>query len=238
MPELELTIPSDANFSYDPEKEIITISMMTGYTQRSVYSVDSRIEVGALKTHRIPKARETEKVTCTNGFGAKFNYLHTFSANDEFGIGYLESDLYREPNSYKRFEFKMPMSITEVRRNITANEKNLNGNLKFVVKLKPTFPFYTEGLGYLGNSCGDKNTINGGNTYTFRTEEQYALFSITNLKIIDLTNNKILLERRYSDYKSASETSPPSTNVLRSQQPTTSSFQQPLVPNPKIRLDR
>jgi hypothetical protein len=226
LPEIEITVPADEEFSYNAEKAVIVVGMKTDYTHTSSSLNNQEMEKKALRRHQRSKTISTNEITCTNGYGAKFNYLHTFSSDDEFGIAYVKNDLYRNTNDpswsdvksksaystfksfdyrysseygkyeYGSFEFKIPMNIDEVRRNITVDEKKLNGNLKFIVNLKPIFPFYVEDTYSIGSECGEKYTTNG-RTYTALKKDSYALFEITNLKLIDFSNNKVLLERNY-----------------------------------------
>ncbi len=99
--------------------------------------------------------------------------------------------------SYGSFDFRLPMSVSDVRKYVTSDEKELNGKLKFLVTVKPVFPFYRESRYYSGDSCGGKYNT-GGSTYTSSGMEHQALFDIVGLKIIDSSNNQVLLERKYS----------------------------------------
>jgi hypothetical protein len=217
LSEIELTVPVDEEFNYNAEKAVIVVGMKTDYTHTSSSLNNQKVEKKALRRYQKSRNISTNEITCTNGYGAKFNYLHTFSSDDEFGVAYVENNLYRNTNDpswsdvksaygtfqslygkydYGSFEFKIPMNIDEVRRNITVDEKKLNDNLKFIVKLKPVFPFYVEDTYSIGSECGDKYTTNG-RTYTALKQDSYALFEITNLKLVDFSNNKVLLERNY-----------------------------------------
>jgi hypothetical protein len=95
------------------------------------------------------------------------------------------------------FDFKLPMSVNDVRKYVTSDEKTLNGKLKFLVTIKPIFPFYGESTYYSGERCGDKYNT-GGSTLALSGMKYHALFDIVSLKLIDSSNNKILLERKYS----------------------------------------
>lgn len=99
--------------------------------------------------------------------------------------------------AYGSFDFKLPMSVSDVRKYVTSDEKQLNGKLKFLVTIKPIFPFYRESTYYSGERCGNKYNT-GGSTFTSSGMEYHALFDIVSLKLIDSSNNKILLERKYS----------------------------------------
>ncbi len=99
--------------------------------------------------------------------------------------------------AYGSFDFKLPMSVSDVRGYVTSDEKNLNGKLKFLVTIKPVFPFYSESTHYSGDTCGDRYN-NSGSTYVSYGDRYHAIFDIVSLKLIDSSNNKILLERKYS----------------------------------------
>lgn len=198
--EVEITIPAETNFSYDADKGIITVSMgkdLNGKTSSSYSEYIGGKNVTKLKIDSTDYRSNFRAITCTNGFGAKFNYRLSESYWKEYGFAYIDDDKYREKDSYYNFHFAVPMTTSEVRRNITADEKNLNGNLKFIIKLKPTTPFYLERTSYSGKECGGEYTPNGGSTSTYEEDNVLALFEIVSLKLVDSSSDKVLLERTY-----------------------------------------
>jgi hypothetical protein len=198
--EVQMTIPVSTEFGYDADKGILTVRMgedRNGKTSNSYSEYIGGKNVTKLKIDSTDYRSNDRAITCTNGLGAKFNYKLSESYWKEYGFAYIDDDKYREKDSYYNFRFAVPMTTSEVRRNITADEKNLNGNLKFIIKLKPTAPFYLERTSYSGKECGDENTRNGGYTSTYEKDHVLALFEIVSLKLIDSSSNNVLLERTY-----------------------------------------
>jgi len=94
------------------------------------------------------------------------------------------------------------MSVREVREYITSNESSLNDKLKFVIQLKPAFPFYKEDEYYYGGDCDGKSTMTSGETRTIFGKKYLALFDIASLKLVDSSTGTVLAEKDYTQKNS------------------------------------
>jgi hypothetical protein len=96
------------------------------------------------------------------------------------------------------FSFKFSMDVAEIKNYVSLDEKVLNERLKFLVKIKPSFPYYDESDYKIGNSCED---LYDGETYVFFGRKHQAKFDILSLKLFDSSTGKIFLERNYTQIK-------------------------------------
>ena len=205
---VEVIVSAKEKYYYDAEEVNFIVSMEID----SNYNGDN---IESLKTGRIYKNESKSNITCTNGYGAKFYYVHTNNELDKYSISYFKQETFENkkdpswfdmswsssgsqpqpiskallssrPNSisptlapsqqplvpnpritidgttnpesstsnqklsdkyrdyaYQSFDFKLPMNVSDIKRYVTLDEKKLNGTLKFVLTLKPAFPFYT-----------------------------------------------------------------------------------------------
>jgi hypothetical protein len=221
---IELTLPVTKEFKYYADNQSLIVGLdRPDYSPISDYNEEG---IRALRSAEVEISKEEHDVTCTNGYGASFSYLYTAYSSDYYGIAYYNKKEFSNKNDpswadaisssyggYARFKdeysdydygelkFKIPMSVNDVRNYITSDEKNLNGKLKFVITLRPVFPFYKENSYFIGDKCGSKDNNRGGTSLTSNGYARYSLFDIARLKLVDSSNGKILIERDYPQRK-------------------------------------
>jgi hypothetical protein len=217
----ELTLPAMKKFKYYADNESLVVGL-----DRPLSSPISDYGIGVLRSAEVEISKKSRNITCTNGYGASFSYLHTNYFSDHYGIVYSEKRAFSNKNDpswidaisssyagdtsfkteysdyeYDEFKFKIPMSVNDVRNYITSDEKSLNGKLKFVVTLRPIFPFYKENSYSIGDECGSKDNNRGGTSLTMNGYVRYAIFDIARLKLVDSSNGNVLIERDYMQTK-------------------------------------
>jgi hypothetical protein len=214
----ELTLPARKRFKYYPSSQSIVISLKSGYTSQESQGKN----LISLKEQTVPLSQSKRQITCKNGFGASFDYLHTISIENKYGIYLVGKESFenkRDPSwadaiergyssftsfkseyiahSYGELEFKLPMDVSTARSYITSDEKELNDKLKFVVTIKPLSPFYDQKYFSIGDECGGKYNNRGGTSFTLSGIAKYAIVDIINLKLVDSSTGTVLLERSY-----------------------------------------
>jgi hypothetical protein len=229
---IKVIVPPKAEFKYDAEDQALIVSMADNDSAPSNH-ID---RINVLMSDAKQLSRKVNNIICTNAYGARFNYKYTGVIRDYYGIAYFENEAFLNKNdlswsdailsknfgytsfkskyddySYGKFSFKIPISVDDARNYITSDEQNLNDKLKFVLELKPSFPFYAEDDYSLGNQCGFENS-RGGFSYTWTGRTKYAIFDLSNLKIVDYSSGKIWYAKNYIDNVKAEASKPFSTN--------------------------
>ncbi len=140
---------------YNPENQHLEIKLDTSYTSISSSArEDEKLAKKKLFEGHYKKMLEyrtdsqtlsQEIITCVNGFGVRYKYLHSTKKSNNYLINTLGIDM------DESIILKMPPQ--EARKYFKLDETSLNDRLQVRINLTPLAPFYTKFTTYSGNQC-------------------------------------------------------------------------------------
>ena len=129
-----------------------------------------------------------EVITCVNGFGARYEYLHSTRKSNNYSINALGFDVNEK--------IALEMSPYEAKQFFKSDETSLNGRLKVRIILDPVAPFYTSYSRYSGNECPQselaRSMANLVGTITSYESNHLIHADVSYLEIFDKVTGKTL----------------------------------------------
>ena len=151
---LRLELPLSSG-EYNPQTRQLSVKLNTSYTSISSSAMkDKELAEGELfesdfielLNYRTDSQTISQDViTCVNGFGARYEYLHTTKKSNNYLVNALGID--------EDEKIILNLSPQEARRYFKPDETSLNDRLKVRINIDPIAPFYTSYSSYSGNEC-------------------------------------------------------------------------------------
>ena len=116
-------------------------------TERSLYNMESSYSsYSDMLDYRTDSQTVSEDImTCVNGFGARYQYLHSKRKSTEYLINTLNIDVDNK--------IVLDLSPQEAKKYFKSDETSLNDRLQVRINLDPVAPYYTNYASYSSGDC-------------------------------------------------------------------------------------